>query len=100
MHATIEKGIPVLATGGDNNIIYPPVETAQRNGDGEGDGRFIAAGIDITESYANGELSLEITGADLVDMVYGATRRTVLRNKISVPAGRMAVGGDAPRIMN
>ena len=96
MQATLEKGLPVLETGGDNNNIDPPIETAQRNGDGEGDGRFIAAGIDVAESYANGGFSVEISGADLVDMVYGATRRTVLRNKVSVSAGRMATGGVGP----
>ena len=100
MQATMEKGIPVLATGEGNDNIYPPVETAQRSGDGEGDGRLIAAGIDTAESYANSGTLVEMNRIDLVEMVYGATRRTVLRNKISIPTGRLAVRHEMPTILS
>lgn len=97
---TLEKGMPELATGEGNDNIYPPVETAQRSGDGEGDGRLIAAGIDTAESYANSGTLIELSGINLVEMVYGATRRTVLRNKVAIPTGRLAVRREMPTILS
>lgn len=96
---TLEKGMPELATGGDNGIVYPPVETAQRDDGGEDD-RLVAAGIDTAESYANSGTLVELSGINLVEMVYGATRRTVLRNKVAIPTGRLAVRREMPTILS
>lgn len=94
MTGTIESITPL--TGGDGDNIKPPVYTAERNEDGEGDGRMVAAGIQTAEAYANSGNILELGGINLAEAVYGASHRTVLRNRAKIPTGRLAVRREIP----
>lgn len=100
MQTTIEKGASVLATGNSNGIINPPVYTAERSGDGEGDGRLIEEGINKAEAYANNSASVELGGINLAETVYLAAHRTILRNKLSNPTGRLVVSREMPTFLS
>lgn len=96
MQTTIEKGASVLATGNSNGIINPPVYTAERSGDGEGDGRLIEEGINKAEAYANNSASVELGGINLAETAH----RTILRNKLSNPTGRLVVSREMPTFLS
>jgi hypothetical protein len=94
MQTTIES-IHHTTDGGNDNI-NPPVYTAERNDDGEGDGRRVKAGIETAEAYANGSNVIELSGINLAEAVYGAHQRTILRNRARIPTGRLAVRREVP----
>lgn len=96
MQSTIESESIYRMTNGGNGNDDPPVSTAQRNEDGEGDGRRVAAGIDTAEAYANGSNVFELSGVNLAEAVYGAHQRTILRNRARIPTGRLAVRREVP----
>lgn len=98
MQATIEDIYHTTEGGNDN--INPPIYTAERNEDGEGDGRRVAAAIEMVEAYANSGNVIELSGINLAEAVYGARKRTILRNRAWIPSGRLAARHETPLFLS
>ena len=95
MNSTIETlnnnaGVgSTLLTGGSGSILPPVVYTAERSGDGEGDGREIAATVKMLEIHANGGEIVGLKGTRIVEIITGLNlqKRQARQRSASAPIG-------------
>ena len=81
---------PSLQTSGDGDTPLPPDYTAVANGDGEGDG-YILKGVQEAEDYAKSSLPTAVDGRSLAETVRAIARRNGLRDKVTIPAGKLTL---------
>ncbi|MDL2341532.1 MAG: hypothetical protein QFB87_00430 [Patescibacteria group bacterium] len=94
MQSLVDK--PVLTTAGGGSNAYPPTEVAQRSGDGEGDGKFVAAGVATAEAYANRQAMVEVGGLHLGETMRGLGRRQLQRSQFAISTGRLTLRHEIP----
>lgn len=91
-------------TDGNGSYLPPIVYVAERNEDGEGDGRRVAAAIDMMEAHANGDNVFAIRGLRMAEIVSAQNLKGKERvgrvAALSIPTGRISLRHNIPDLLN
>ena len=89
---------------GDGSQLPPVAHVGERTGDGEGDGRRLAAAVDMMEAYANGDNMFAVSGFRMAEIASARNlenrKRATRTAALALPTGRMAVGNHISDLLN
>lgn len=89
---------------GDGSQLPPVAHVGERNGDGEGDGRRLAAAVSMMEAFANGDNMFAVSGFRMAEIASARNltnrERAARTTALALPTGRIAVGHHTPDLLN